>query len=138
MFELSRYFAANSASLLSDTSYFKQCSFITHGTEPLGGPSDKLVVGHNKCGGLGIHTTPGGLSWRTNSSGYVTDWSLENPSNIHRAENCRPGFDSRSGQTGAVQYVSRFERRTVLASNNPTLALNLLNAAQIWMEQVLQ
>jgi len=83
------------------------------------------------------YTTPGGLSWRTNSSGYVTDWSLENPVTFTGPKT--------AGQALIPDQVkrARFNMYLVLSDgsfgvHNPTLALNLLNAAQIWMEQVLQ
>ena len=83
------------------------------------------------------YTTPGGLSWRTNSFGYVTSWSLVNPVTFTGPKT--------PGQALIPDQVKRARFNMYLVLNdgsfgvhNPTLALNLLNAAQIWMEQVLQ
>jgi len=83
------------------------------------------------------YTNPGGLTWRTNSAGNVTGWSLNNPVTF-----TGPGT---AGQALIPDQVkrTRFNLYVVLNDgsfgvHNPTLAVNLLDAAQIWMVQVLQ
>jgi len=83
------------------------------------------------------YTNPGGLTWRTNSAGNVTGWTLNNPVTF-----TGPGP---AGQALIPDQVKRTRFNLYLVLNdgsfgvhNPTLAINLLNAAQIWMVQVLQ
>jgi hypothetical protein len=83
------------------------------------------------------YTSPGGLTWQSNSSGQVTSWSLNNPVTFTGP--------STAGQTLIPDQVKRARFNLYLVLNdgsfgvhNPTLALNLLNAAEIWMVQVLQ
>jgi hypothetical protein len=83
------------------------------------------------------YTNPGGLTWRTNSAGNVTGWTLNNPVTF-----TGPGT---AGQALIPTQVKRARFNLYLVLNdgsfgvhNPTLAINLLNAAQIWMVQVLQ
>jgi hypothetical protein len=83
------------------------------------------------------YTTPGGLTWRTNSAGNVTGWTLNNPVTF-----TGPGA---AGQALIPDQVKRTRFNLYLVLNdgsfgvhNPTLAINLLSAAQIWMVQVLQ
>jgi hypothetical protein len=83
------------------------------------------------------YTNPGGLTWRTNSAGNVTGWTLNNPVTF-----TGPGA---AGQALIPDKVKRTRFNLYLVLNdgsfgvhNPTLAINLLNAAQIWMVQVLQ
>jgi len=83
------------------------------------------------------YTNPGGLTWRTNSAGNVTGWTLDNPVTF-----TGPGA---AGQALIPDQIKRTRFNLYLVLNdgsfgvhNPTLAINLLNAAQIWMVQVLQ
>jgi hypothetical protein len=83
------------------------------------------------------YTTPGGLTWQTNSFGYVTSWSLDKPVNFTGP--------ATAGQALIPDQVKRARFNMYLVLNdgsfgvhNPALAINLLNAAQIWMVQVLQ
>jgi hypothetical protein len=83
------------------------------------------------------YTSPGGLTWQTNSTGNVTGWALKNPVTF-----TGPGT---AGQALIPDQVKRTRFNLYLVLNdgsfgvhNPTLAINLLNAAQIWMVQVLQ
>jgi hypothetical protein len=83
------------------------------------------------------YTTPGGLTWQTNSTGQVTGWSLDNPVNF--------SGPASSGQALIPDQVKRSRFNLYLVLNdgsfgvhNPTLALNLMNAAEVWMAQVLQ
>ena len=83
------------------------------------------------------YTNPGGLTWQTNASGVVTSWSVENPVTF-----AGPGT---SGQALIPDQVkkARFNMYLVLNDgsfgvHNPAMAINLLNAAQVWMTQVLQ
>lgn len=83
------------------------------------------------------YTTPGGLTWQTNSLGYVTNWSLDNPVTFTAPVT--------AGQALIPDQVKRTRFNMYLVLNdgslgvhNPVLAINLLNAAQIWMAQVLQ
>jgi hypothetical protein len=83
------------------------------------------------------YTTPGGLTWQTNSLGYVTSWSLDNPVTFTGPVS--------AGQALIPDQVKRTRFNMYLVLNdgsfgvhNPVLAINLLNAAQIWMAQVLQ
>jgi hypothetical protein len=83
------------------------------------------------------YTNPGGLTWRTNSAGNVTGWTLNNPVNFTGP--------NASGQALIPDNVKKARFNLYLVLNdgsfgvhNPTLAINLLNAAQIWMVQVLQ
>ena len=83
------------------------------------------------------YTTPGGLIWHTNSFGFVTSWTQVDQVNF-------------SGPNAAGQALipnnikkARFNLYLVLNDgsfgvHNPTLALSLLNAAEIWLEQALQ
>jgi hypothetical protein len=86
------------------------------------------------------YTTPGGLTWQTNSAGAVISWSLTNPVNF-----TGPNSAGQSLLTTNFPNILkvRFNLYLVLDDgsfgvHNPTLALNLLNAAQIWMSQLLQ
>ena len=83
------------------------------------------------------YTAPGGLTWQTNSVGNVIGWSLNNPVTF-------TGPNS-AGQTLIPDQVKRARFNMYLVLNdgsfgvhNPTLALGLLNAAEIWMVQLLQ
>ena len=83
------------------------------------------------------YTTPGGLTWQTNSSGAVTGWTLDNPVNFTGPNT--------AGQALIPDTVKRARFNLYLVLNdgssgvhNPTLALNLLTAAEIWMVQALQ
>jgi len=83
------------------------------------------------------YTTPGGLTWQTNSSGSVTGWTLDNPVNFTGPNT--------AGQALIPDNIKRVRFNLYLVLNdgsmgvhNPSLAINLLNAAQIWMEQLLQ
>lgn len=83
------------------------------------------------------YTSPGGLTWQTNSLGQVTSWSLDQPVMFKGP--------STAGQALIPDQVKRARFNMYLVLNdgsfgvhNPTLALNLLNAAQLWMLQVLQ
>jgi hypothetical protein len=86
------------------------------------------------------YTTPGGLTWQTNSAGAVISWSLTNPVNF-----TGPNSAGQSLLTTNFPNILkvRFNLYLVLDDgsfgvHNPTLALNLLNAAQVWMVQLLQ
>ena len=80
------------------------------------------------------YTTPGGLSWQTNSSGWVTSWSLTNPVNF-------------TGPNAAGQALipdnikkARFDLYLVLNDgsfgvHNPFFALNLLYSAENFIIQ---
>jgi len=83
------------------------------------------------------YTTPGGLTWQTNSSGAVTGWTLDNPVNFTGPNT--------AGQALIPDNIKRVRFNLYLVLNdgsmgvhNPSLAINLLNAAEIWMEQMLQ
>jgi len=83
------------------------------------------------------YTSPGGLTWQTNSAGNVISWSLANPVTFTGPNT--------AGQALIPDQVKRTRFNLYLVLNdgsfgvhNPTLALNLLNAAGIWMVQVLQ
>ena len=82
------------------------------------------------------YATPGGLTWQTNSAGAVTSWSLDNPVTFTGLSDAL--------QTNLPPQVmrARFNLYLVLndgsmGAHNPSFALNLLSAAQIWMTQVL-
>ena len=86
------------------------------------------------------YTTPGGLTWQTNSAGNVLGWSLTNPVTFTGPN--AAGQNLLTTQFPNILKV-RFNLYLVLNDgslgvHNPTLALNLLNAAQIWMVQLLQ
>jgi len=80
------------------------------------------------------YTTPGGLSWQTNSSGWVTSWSLTNSVNF-------------TGPNAAGQALipdnikkARFDLYLVLNDgsfgvHNPFFALNLLYSAENFIIQ---
>ncbi len=82
------------------------------------------------------YTTPGGLTWQTNSSGWVTSWSLTNPVNS-------------TGPNAAGQALipdnikkARFDLYLVLNDgsfgvHNPYFALNLLYSAEDFIFQEL-
>ncbi|MGB8369741.1 MAG: multiheme c-type cytochrome [Limisphaerales bacterium] len=82
------------------------------------------------------YTTPGGLIWQTNSTGFVTGWTQMNQVNF-------------SGPNAAGQALipnnikqARFNLYLLLndgsfGAHNLTFALNLLSAAQILVEQEL-
>jgi hypothetical protein len=82
------------------------------------------------------YTTPGGLTWQTNSSGGVTSWSLNNPVNF-------------TGPNAAGQALipdnikkARFDLYLVLNDgsfgvHNPSYALGLLNSAEDFILQEL-
>jgi len=83
------------------------------------------------------YTTPGGLTWQTNASGVVTGWALGPPVSFS-------GPDA-AGQALIPDTVKRARFNLYLVLNdgssgvhNPALALDLLNAAEIWMVQALQ
>jgi hypothetical protein len=75
------------------------------------------------------YSTPGGLSWRTNSSGFVTSWtqgsqvSFKGPSPANEAlipDNIKKArFD-----------LYLFVNDGSLGVHNPTLSIELLNAAE--------
>ena len=86
------------------------------------------------------YTTPGGLTWQTNSAGNVISWSLTNPVTF-----TGPNAAGQSLLTTDFPNILKVRFNLYLVLNdgslgvhNPTLALNLLNAAQIWMVQLLQ
>ena len=86
------------------------------------------------------YTTPGGLTWQTNSAGDVISWSLTNPVTF-----TGPNAAGQSLLTTNFPNILKVRFNLYLVLNdgsfgvhNPTLALNLLNAAQIWMVQLLQ
>jgi hypothetical protein len=86
------------------------------------------------------YTTPGGLTWQTNSAGAVISWSLTNPVTF-----TGPNAAGQNLLTTNFPNILkvRFNLYTVLNDgslgvHNPSLAINLLNAAQIWMVQLLQ
>jgi len=86
------------------------------------------------------YTTPGGLTWQTNSAGNVISWSLTNPVTF-----TGPNAAGQSLLTTNFPNILKVRFNLYLVLNdgslgvhNPTLALNLLNAAQIWMVQLLQ
>ncbi len=86
------------------------------------------------------YTTPGGLTWQTNSAGEVISWSLTNPVTF-----TGPNAAGQSLLTTNFPNILKVRFNLYLVLNdgsfgvhNPTLALNLLNAAQIWMVQLLQ
>jgi hypothetical protein len=86
------------------------------------------------------YTTPGGLTWHTNSSGAVTSWTLDQPANF-----TGPNAAGQALLTTNFPNILkvRFNLYLVLSDgsygvHNPALALNLLNAAEIWMAQALQ
>jgi hypothetical protein len=84
------------------------------------------------------YTTPGGLTWQTNSSGFVTAWSVDNPVNF-------------TGPNAAAQNVltnypgimkARFDLYLVvndgsLGVHNPAFALGLLDSAESFIIQEL-
>ena len=83
------------------------------------------------------YTNPGGLMWQTNSAGNVTGWTLNNTGTFTGPVS--------AGQSLIPDQVKRTRFNLYLVLNdgsfgvhNPTLAINLLSAAQIWMAQVLQ
>ncbi len=83
------------------------------------------------------YTTPGGLTWTTNSAGNVTSWSLDKPVNFTGPNT--------AGQALIPDQVKRARFNLYLVLNdgsfgvhNPTFAINLLSAAEVWMVQVLQ
>ena len=83
------------------------------------------------------YTVPGGLMWQTNGAGQVINWSLDQPVTFQ-------GLSS-ALQTNVPPQVKRARFNLYLVLNdgswgvhNPTLALDLLTAAEIWMVQVLQ
>lgn len=83
------------------------------------------------------YTTPGGLIWQTNSFGFVTSWTQ-----VDQVSFSGPNAAGQALIPNAVKRA-RFNMYLVLNDgsfgvHNPTLALNLLNAAEIWMAQVLQ
>ena len=83
------------------------------------------------------YTSPGGLTWSNNPAGQVISWSLNNPVTFTGP--------STAGQALIPDQIKRARFNMYLVLNdgsfgvhNPTLALNLLNAAQIWVSQVLR
>jgi len=83
------------------------------------------------------YTTPGGLTWSNNPSGQVISWTLNKPVTFTGP--------STAGQALIPDQIKRARFNMYLVLNdgsfgvhNPTLAINLLNAAQIWVSQVLQ
>lgn len=83
------------------------------------------------------YTSPGGLTWKTNSTGQVISWSASDPVTFTGPVT--------AGQALIPAQVKRARYNLYLVLNdgsfgvhNPTLAINLLNAAEIWMVQVLQ
>ncbi|HXI72042.1 MAG TPA: multiheme c-type cytochrome [Verrucomicrobiae bacterium] len=83
------------------------------------------------------YTTPGGLTWQSDSAGIVTSWSLNNPVTF-------TGPNS-AGQALIPDQIKRARFNLYLVLNdgsfgvhNHALEVNLLNAAQIWILQVLQ
>jgi hypothetical protein len=75
------------------------------------------------------YTTPGGLTWQTNSSGQVTGWSLNNPLNFTGPNT--------AGQALIPDNIkkARFDLYLVLNDgsfgvHNPAFASGLLNAAE--------
>ena len=83
------------------------------------------------------YMTPGGLTWTTNSAGNVTSWSLDKPVNFTGPNT--------AGQALIPDQVKRARFNLYLVLNdgsfgvhNPTFALNLLSAAEVWMVQALQ
>jgi hypothetical protein len=83
------------------------------------------------------YTTPGGLTWQTNSAGNVTSWTLNNPVTFTGP--------TTAGQALLPEQVKRTRFNLYLVLNdgsfgvhNPPQARNLLSAAQIWMVQLLQ
>ena len=83
------------------------------------------------------YMTPGGLTWTTNSVGNVTSWSLDKPVNFTGPNT--------AGQALIPDQVKRARFNLYLVLNdgsfgvhNPTFALNLLSAAEVWMVQALQ
>jgi len=83
------------------------------------------------------YTTPGGLTWTTNSVGNVTSWSLTKPVTFTGPNT--------AGQALIPDQVKRARFNLYLVLNdgsfgvhNPTFAINLLSAAEVWMVQVLQ
>ena len=86
------------------------------------------------------YTRPGGLTWQTNSAGFVTSWSLDNPVNFTGPNAAGQGIIATNFPNVAR---ARFNLYLVLKDgsfgvHNPALAINLLNAAQIWVQQALQ
>lgn len=85
------------------------------------------------------YTTPGGLTWQTNSSGYVTGWSLDNPVTFK-------GPNSTGQSLIITNYPNiaraRFDLYVVLNDgsggvHNPSFALGLLYSAQNFVLQEL-
>ena len=86
------------------------------------------------------YTTPGGLTWQTNSSGVVTNWTLDKPVDF-----TGPNAAGQALLTTNFPNILRVRFNMYLVLNdgsfgvhNPALALDLLNAAEIWMAQALQ
>jgi len=86
------------------------------------------------------YTTPGGLTWQTNSAGVVTNWSLANPVNF-----TGPNAAGQALLTTNFPNILKIRFNLYLVLNdgsfgvhNPGLALSLLNSAQIWLTQALQ
>lgn len=82
------------------------------------------------------YVTPGGLTWRTNSSGFVTNWSLDHPVNF-----TGPGAVGQALIPNNIKQA-RFDLYLVLNDgsfgvHNPFFAINLLSSAQYFILQEL-
>ena len=82
------------------------------------------------------YTTPGGLTWQTNASGFVTSWSLDNPVNFAGPNAASQALIS----TNILQ--ARFDLYVVLndgslGAHNLIFTLNLLSAAQSLVQEEL-
>jgi hypothetical protein len=82
------------------------------------------------------YTTPGGLTWQTDPSGNVTNWTLGAPVNF-------TGPDAAGQALIATNILkARFNLYLVLNDgsfgvHNPIYALDLLDAAALWVDQEL-
>jgi len=88
------------------------------------------------------YTTPGGLDWKTNSSGIVTGWYINN--NVAFTGPPAGNSNPPSGQYLVVAPIqqARFNLYIVLndqsyGAHNPQFALALLDAAYAWVVQEL-
>jgi hypothetical protein len=82
------------------------------------------------------YTTPGGLTWQTNAAGNVTSWTLNESVNFTGP--------NAAGQALIATNIlkARFNLYLVLDDgsfgvHNPIFALDLLNAAETWIDQEL-
>jgi hypothetical protein len=75
------------------------------------------------------YTTPGGLAWTTNSSGYVTSWILLDDVNYKGPNSAgQAQIPDRIKQARFNLYLVLFDGS--MGTHNPTFARNLLNSAE--------